>query len=501
MKAAEQLTLFKEPKRRSRKPKSQAKGYQRGEFPPVAPPDLTQESALWLTGQRSIEAQRGKRYVPASIKHPGKMQPDVAAAIIDTYTAPGQVILDCMAGIGTTLVEGAERGRHVIGIELVRHWANVAYANALRTTYRGAPGTMRVICGDARALPELLAGLVDSALFSPVYGESRIRPVQSGSIYLPGSPFRPDAYPPGYDATVMSPPFGDNIFVQRDLANMRAMEGRTDVPEAYDAALFSPPFGPTQTGRGMALEGINGDGRPPVERGIGAAYDAAVFSPTYGSVEVRSLPAGDVLGTKMPLNRQTVPSGYDAMIASPAYGDIRQDGGKHTFGEGSAMTNYTGEDRLKRAKRDKTNVGNLKYGTMAKALALVDRLKAGETIPPEEWPEQDYLEAMALIYWHCLHVLRFGGLCILVLKDYRRKKRRVRLVSDTETLMEAVGFTLHDKALAMTSSVQSGKVVVKVSPFQRVNARKPEKNGGPLLYPAGEEVLVFRKEAPHAKGR
>lgn len=523
MAVVQQLTLFEKPKAPAKpkapKAKKRATGpaaLARGEFEPVNPPNLSQDTALWLLGQRSIALQRGKRYVPASIKHPGKMQPDVAGAIIDTYTTPGDRIVDCMGGIGTTGVEGAERGRHVLCVELVRHWANVAYANAVRTALRGAPGTMQVVQGDARALPdivEMAANSVltspwfghiyeardvrnmrklegredagpqyDAALMSPPFGDSNVRHMPSGFDKSgPGGHFSDPQR--GYDAALLSPPFGEGREPGKPPGpaepragewseyesgagpspGWRGLESRTYSPSnnegrQVDATLFSPPFGPTQTGRGMAMEGINGDGRPPVERGIGVAYDA--------------------------------------MIASPAYGEIRQDGGEHQFGSNSAMDNYTGEARVKhRAQRDPSNVGNKKYGTMAKALSIVKRLQAGETIPPEDWPKLTYLEDMALIYWGCLQVLKDGGLCILVLKDYRREKQRVDLVGDTITLMKTVGFVYHDRALAVTSKVEDAKVIVKVSPFVRLNARKPEKNGGAVMLPVGEEVLVYRKEA------
>jgi hypothetical protein len=476
-----------------KKPATKPRKPSRGEFEPIAPPNLAQESALWLTGQRSIEAQRGKRYVPASVKHPGKMQPDVCGAIIDTYTEPGWHIVDAMGGIGTTGVEGAERGRHVTCVELVRHWANVAYANSVRTAYRGAPGTMRVIHGDARRLPELLAGLMDAAVFSPPYGEALEQ--RTGRMEGRAERLRQAIQDGGQLRGNWH--FG---------AGQRAM-----MAPQYDAAVMSPPFGPTQTGRGMALTGINGDGRPPVERGIGATYDVAVFSPPYGPADTagedltRRTSAAVVdekglgyrwkgFGQRHYASTNHDGPQVDAVITSPAYGDIRQDGGDHQFGEGSAMTNYTGEARVKKGARDRTNVGNLKYGSMDKALIIAARLTAGEAIPEAEWPDMQYLETMVLIYRGCWQVVRQGGLCILVLKDYRRDKRRVNLVGDTIRLMEAVGWLLHDRALALTSKIDNGQVISKVSPFVRLNARKPEKNGGKVLLPCGEDILVFRKE-------
>lgn len=633
----EQPTFFDRPgpakpksHRKPKKPPKQ-KGLARGEFEPVSPPDLTQETAVWLTGQRSIAEQRGKRYVPAGIKHPGKMQPDVCGAIFDTYTEPDWHVVDFMGGQGTTGVEGAERGRHVTIVELVRHWANVAYANALRTMYRGAPGSIRVICGDARNLVALLNGAgADAFVASPPYGEAlekrngreagRLERLQA--LLMDGKEIRGNWHMgagqrammnPNYqaDAAIVSPAYGDTLNQHpaatdraARIARMQAagIEVRsqdiggprsvTTAPQQYDAAVVSPPFGPTQTGRGMALTGINGDGRQPVERGMGVTYDAAIVSPVYGESRIGAPPSGIVFQEGAGLDVSNLPRGYDAalvsppygealpekggniggqwgyckqlhsmaagyskadaaivsppygpaegngggrgleaatpkegewadyengtgpspgwrgyksrayvpvnadaVITSPAYGDIRQDGGAHHFGECSAMDNYTSEARTKsRAQRDQSNVGNKKYGTMDKAFALIERLKRGETIPPEEWPAQCYLEDMALIYWHAHGILRQGGLIILVLKDYRRDKRRVNLVGDTMRLLEAVGFVYHDRALALTSKIEDGKVIAKVSPFVRVNARKPEKNGGLVMLPAGEEVLVFRKE-------
>src|SRR5690606_31461027 len=158
----------------------------------------------------------------------------------------------------------------------------------------------------------------------------------------------------------------------------------------------------------------------------------------------------------------------------------------------SVMTNYTGEARVKRT-RDRSNVGNLPHGALERALAVIARLRAGEQIPESEWPSMEYLETMAVMYWHCWQVVKAGRVAVLVLKDYRRDKARVNLVGDTIQIMTAVGWIYHDQALALTSRVDvdeagAARVVSKVSPFVRINARKPQKNGGPVLLPAGEVV-------------
>lgn len=470
----------------------------RGEFEPINPPNLAQESALWLTGQRSIAEQRGKRYVAAGVKHPGKMQPDVAGALIDTYTEPGWHIVDFMFGQGTTGVEGAERGRHVTGVELVRHWANVAFANACRTMYRGAPGSIRVICGDARALPELLGGAgADAVVTSPPYGEAlekrtgrvegRIERLQRLIAEGVLDPNRHDSW-----ARKVANQ-GDGVMAQQGLIASVAPEYDADAARRY-------------LGRNWHA----GPGQRAMEDPAYQA-DAAIVSPAYGDT-LNQHPAATDRAARIarmqaagiavkaqdiggPQSVTTAPQRYDAAVVSPAYGDIRQDGGAHQFGDGSAMENYTAEARVKsRSQRDQSNVGNKRYGTMDKALALVDRLKSGETVPPDQWPGLCYLEDMALIYWGAKRILKPGGLITLVLKDYRRDKHRVNLAGDTMRLLEAIGFIYHDRALALTSKIDGGQVISKVSPFVRVNARKPEKNGGKVMLPAGEEVLVFRKE-------
>src|SRR5207302_271577 len=76
--------------------------------------DATREPAVsvsvWTTAQTSPAAQRKGRYVTESTAHPAKMLPAVAAHAINHYTEPGDLVLDPMCGIGTTLVEAVHAG-------------------------------------------------------------------------------------------------------------------------------------------------------------------------------------------------------------------------------------------------------------------------------------------------------------------------------------------------------------------------------------------------------
>src|SRR5271166_1981680 len=121
-------------------------------------------------------AQRHGRYLPASMAHPGKMLPAIAATAITRYTAPGDLVADPMCGIGTTLVEAAYLGRHGLGVEYEERWARLAAANIAYARRHGAAGDAEVIQGDARQLRGLLppgtAGTAALIVTSPPYGPS-----------------------------------------------------------------------------------------------------------------------------------------------------------------------------------------------------------------------------------------------------------------------------------------------------------------------------------------
>ncbi|WP_067141610.1 TRM11 family SAM-dependent methyltransferase [Microtetraspora malaysiensis] len=131
--------------------------------------------SVWATGNLTSRAQRMGRYLPASMDHPAKMLPAIASQVIATYTQPGDLVLDPMCGIGTTLVEAIHLGREAVGVEYEARWANLAVANLLHAHRQGATGTSRVIVGDSRRIRVLLggsAGRVALVLTSPPYGSS-----------------------------------------------------------------------------------------------------------------------------------------------------------------------------------------------------------------------------------------------------------------------------------------------------------------------------------------
>ena len=136
------------------------------------------QRSVWLLGQRLVATQRHGKFVPGSAAHPQRMWPDLAAAAIIRYSQPGDLVLDPMAGVGTTLIEAVAAGRDTIGIEYEPNWVRLAHANLHRANRAGGTGQGMVLAGDATALsdvlPSALRGRVALVVTSPPHG----RPLQ-----------------------------------------------------------------------------------------------------------------------------------------------------------------------------------------------------------------------------------------------------------------------------------------------------------------------------------
>jgi hypothetical protein len=149
----------------------------------MAPESLS----VWATAQQTGPVQRRGRYLPESVAHPARMLPAIAAHAIASYTQPGDLVFDPMAGIGTTIVEAIHAGRDGIGIEYESRWSDIADANIAHAQRQGATGRGSIIRGDATRmvslLPAALAGQVALVVTSPPYGPTvhgLVRPTADG---------------------------------------------------------------------------------------------------------------------------------------------------------------------------------------------------------------------------------------------------------------------------------------------------------------------------------
>jgi modification methylase len=143
---------------------------------PGLPGDDDPQLTVWVTAQKDARTQRRGRYLPAATAHPGKMLPAIAATAITRYTRAGDLVVDPMCGIGTTLIEAIRLGRDALGIEYEPRWANLAAAGIAAARRDGAAGDGQVITGDARQLPQIapasMRGRAALVITSPPYGAS-----------------------------------------------------------------------------------------------------------------------------------------------------------------------------------------------------------------------------------------------------------------------------------------------------------------------------------------
>jgi len=116
-------------------------------------------------------------YIPESIRHPAKMCLLTCRKIIKLYSKKGELILDPMAGIGSTIIEGMILGRNVIGVEYEKKFVDLAEKNIVKTKksmkFMNTLGNGKIIKGDSRELSKLkYDGDIDSVIFSPPFADS-----------------------------------------------------------------------------------------------------------------------------------------------------------------------------------------------------------------------------------------------------------------------------------------------------------------------------------------
>lgn len=106
-----------------------------------------------------------------SITHPAKMNLNLLRWILKTYTSEGDVILDPMAGTGSTIVLASLLGRHGVAVEYEPRFCEMIKENIKRTERQSTltpKGRMSCIQGDTRELSKLL-GKSDAIITSPPY--------------------------------------------------------------------------------------------------------------------------------------------------------------------------------------------------------------------------------------------------------------------------------------------------------------------------------------------
>ena len=79
---------------------------------------------------------RGVWHIPsvrANVEHEAQFPDELARRVIRIFSAPGELVLDCFVGSGTTTAVAISEGRRYLGIDLMPHYANLASERCLNS--------------------------------------------------------------------------------------------------------------------------------------------------------------------------------------------------------------------------------------------------------------------------------------------------------------------------------------------------------------------------------
>ncbi|GAB4522735.1 MAG: DNA methyltransferase [Anaerolineales bacterium] len=135
------------------------------------------DARTWIKFQKSWFIHNPPPRRKDVLRHPAKFPETLAQEFIEFFTRRGQVVLDPMAGTGSTLVAALHAGRHSYGIELNPQYADMA--RRIVEEERAALGESahdlraEIITGDAAQIATLVQAHhippVDYVLTSPPY--------------------------------------------------------------------------------------------------------------------------------------------------------------------------------------------------------------------------------------------------------------------------------------------------------------------------------------------
>ena len=131
----------------------------------------------WLKFQKSWFVHNPPRRRNDVLRHPGKFPETLAQEFIEFFTKQGQVVLDPMAGTGSTLVGALRSGRNSFGVELNPTYADLArqvVADERQALGEEALGlSAEIITGDAAEIRDYIQLFnipeIDYVLTSPPY--------------------------------------------------------------------------------------------------------------------------------------------------------------------------------------------------------------------------------------------------------------------------------------------------------------------------------------------
>ena len=445
---------------------------------------------------------------PASFAHPAKFSFGLIERIFNHclamgYLKKGDRVGDAFGGIGTGGIVAAYRGLEWVGVELESRF--VAFANDNFALHRrhwehmGLP-LPRIIQGDSRCFAEKVAGVVTS----PPYADSIDRPS-------------------GIDPDKVKKPGGPNGNTHMDIYGEASGQIGSLKSGQIEAVISSPPYAGTS---GQGGGGINVNGYKPAP---GRKWTHPCGNPDEVGKRTYQGQGGD----RSAGNIETLKEGtVQAVVSSPPYSDIAAGAG----GLNTKPAKKPGQQSGRKAESASQDTDQ-RYGT---STGQISQLKGGSvdgvvSSPPFEGcganlgdvgdtPGQrqeisqrskprtnayggangqignesgeTYWQAVDAVYRSCFKCIKPGGYLILVLKDYCKAGKRVRLCDDTMRLLEHIGFQPLERihAMLVTETVENGLFGDEKTKRQRKSffrrlyeARLPENDDRRIDF---EEVLI-----------
>ena len=418
----------------------------------------------------SEQKERKKWYHSDSMKHPAKAHIGMMQWILKKFVENGDIVLDPMAGIGTTLIEGIKLFPNCIfiGVEYEPKFVEMANKNIKKAEEVASQDLfMRIgkaVCiqGDARELTKVLKEKVDKCIFSPPFGKAQsgggiAKKGYQGSKHSPTDLVGKRSYMPenigshnnisnlkygSVNKIISSPPWGGKVQHKTNYLGKQKRESGfeySDDPDnignlphgQVDKIISSPPYG-EGLGHGHGSKewakkwkesGIHNLGEYPSDMpdNIGnlphGRIDKIITSPPYSNV-INQIKAGH---QDLESQHKAVKARAQALAKKLEERDkeLNRNWGKnrHTPGRLRAL-----ETMISGYSVDQGNIGNLKHGD-------INNTKS-----------KTYLGEMLKVYNQCYQVLKPDGLMILITKDFIRNKKRVPLTEHTIKLCELVGF-------------------------------------------------------------
>lgn len=370
---------------------------------------------------KSDTKHRKEWFTGLHFSHPAKMHLSLQLWLIENFSKEGETILDCMAGSGTVLV-ACSLGRHVIAVELEQKFVDMMKGNWQKIQERGpqlgySMGTATILQGDARRLEGIL---VDKCIFSPPYAEAQTGGGISAAMRGEGS----------YKVTTSLP---SSCYQPSEHGKASGQIGNLPYG-SIDKVITSPPHGGnSEPYQSKALSRIRAEmGRDQTK--------PSAQTEGYGDNpdNVGNLSYGDI----------------SAVITSPPYDEGGGHGGTPTKCGLEHRQAAMGQGTEFLYGKTDGNIGNLK--------------------------SDSYLSQMLLVYSQCFKVLRPGGLMVLVVKNFIRNKKIVRLDLDTIKICEQAGFNFKER-FERKLTQQSFWRVIYSQKYPDVEQIK------------GEDILVFEK--------